>query len=283
MNLRDRIAYAFGAKPAKAAARVPAQARAMGAVPLERRSPRNLVWSDFAAGSQVVGARSVLARHVVPRGDIFEVALNRPLRAYLRALYTETATSDAGGLVTLNLGAAGLAMVRSTRAAPAAPFTTGHPDVIVYGTPTGGGARTVRTVAAVDFDAGTIDVSGLTPSTSYDFEVYYLSGDGELRIRASQPSGVDERTVELFNDTLASLHEVDQANGRTAPRITRPGLTALPLGPKWTLNLEIDSTARFVWTAEAGHELRVQGHHIPVAAFDEQQLNALIGQTLLNG
>jgi hypothetical protein len=281
VTFRDRIRGALGMTAAPA--NVPAQARALGALALEQRTPRNLVWDDFTAGSQVVGARSVLACHTVPRGDIFEVAVNRPMRAYLRALYTVTAASSAGGLVTLDLGAASLAMIRSTRAAPTAPFTTGHPDVIVYAEETGGGTRAVRTVAAVDFDAGTIDLSGLTASTSFDFEVYYLSGDGELRIRASQPSGVDERTVELFNDTLAALHETDQANGRTAPRIVRAGLNALPLGPKWTLNLEIDSSARFVWTAEAGHELRIQGHRIPVSAFDESQLNALIGQTLLNG
>lgn len=283
MTFRERMARALGVGASQAPAKVPAQARAIGAVALESRTPRNLTAVDFAAGAQVVGARSVLARHAVPRGDVFEVALNRPLRAYLKAYYTERATSSVGGLVTLDLGAAGLAMVRSTRPAPAAPFTTGHPDVIVYATPTGGGPRAVRTVAAVDFDAGEIDLSGLGNAVQFDFEVYYLSGDGELRIRASQPSGVDERTVELYNDTLAALHETDQANGRTAPRIVRAGLNALPMGPKWTLNLEVDSTARFVWVPEAGHEIRIQGHRVPVSAFDERQLNALIGQTLLNG
>lgn len=282
-TIGQRIAGALGMKPAAAPARVSAQARALGAIALEHRTPRNLVVGDFAAGSPVVGARSVLARHTVPRGDIFEVALERPIRAYLKALFTVTDTSDSGGDLTIDLGAEGLSIVRSTRPAATAPFTTGHPDVIVYATPTAGGARAVRTVDAVDFDAGTIDVSGLGNAVEFDFEVFYLSGDGELRIRASQPSGVDERTVELYNNTLAGLHETDQADGRTAPRIVRPGLTALPLGPKWTLSLEVDSPARFSWVADAGHEIRIQGHRIPVSAFDERQLSALIGQTLLNG
>ena len=279
MTLRDRMARAFGRAPTS----TPARANNVGAVAVDIRTPRTLGVTDFAAAAQVIGARSPLARHSVPRGEVFELALGRPLRLYLRALFTVTGTSAADGTITLDLGAAGRTMVRSTRGAPVGAFTTTHPDVTVYSTPTGGGARAVRTVTAVDFDAGEIDLSGLGNAIEHAFEVYYLAGDGDVRLRAQQPAGIDERTVELFNDTLVSLHETEQANGRTAPRISRPGLTALPLGPTWALVLEINSPARFLWTAEAGHELALHGYRVPVAAYDRQALSRLIGDALQSG
>lgn len=280
MNLLTRIRDRLAPRARRVAP--PAGGLASAVVPLSGKSPRTLTWTDFAAQAQVIGVRSIVAAHRVPRGDVAELTVDAPLRLYLRARWDTEGDTGAGTTLDLDLGAAGFTMVRSTRDAPAAPFTLGHPDFTVYVREEFTPNFLPAEVTAVDFDAGTFTVSGLTLGTNYEVRAYYLPGDGALHIRAIQPSGIDGRSVELYNATLRGLHETDQANGRTAPYIHRAGLSGLPLGPKWTLALEVDSPAPIPWTAEAGHEVALRGHRASVATLNERQLSAAVGGTLLN-
>lgn len=279
-RIRRNIAAALGGNAAPAARKAPPAP----VVPLGTKAPRTLNARDFAPGRQVIGARSVIARHNVPRGDVYELKVGAPMRLYLRGMYAATEAATAGGELTLDLGADGLQMIRSTRDAPAGPWTLEHPDLTVYTRETGSGDPFVaRQVIDVDFDAGTVSVDGVAVSVNHDAEVFYLPGDGELALRAVQPSGIDQRSVELYNATLAGLHETDQSNGRTAPYVARPGLTGLPLGPKWSLALEVNAPVPVPFDdPRAAHELIIRGYRAPVSTMNERQLGAIIGGTLLN-
>ena len=283
MNLMQRvranIAHALGGRNGHASASASNRAAPPPvAVPLGSKQPRSLTARDFAPMAQVVNRRSPVARHTVPRGEVFELKVGAPLRLYVMAQTAFTVATNASGEALLTLGAVGEAFVRSTRAAPAGGFVTpAHPDVMVYE------AGTPVEVVSVDFDAGEIAVTGATASTSVTFTVYMLPRVGDLSLRAVQPSGVDQRSVELYNASMGGLAEMDQASGRTAPYIDRPGLTGLPLGPKWALTVEVNTPFLVDFSDPlARHELRIPGAILPVSALDERAIGAVVAGTLLH-
>jgi len=279
MNALQRAAARLRAAVAPAAAapvkRAPTLADLIGPA-----APRALTAADFAAGAQIAGAASEIARVTLPRGDVHSVLVGVPLRAYIFGRFVASVATGVGETTAaLDLGAAGLTMARSTRDAPALP-TSSHPDVRAYSS-TDGTTWTARNVSAVDFAAGTVTVAGLTAETAYTLRVYFLPASGAFRVRAIQPSGLDSRSVELYNDSFRALHETDQADGETAPRIKRAGVAAMPLGPKWGVTLEATTAATIPWGDElAPHEVRIPGNRAPVIVNDEASLNRALGAAL---
>lgn len=267
------ISKFFGRRPAPR--RAPPVVSLIGS-----KQPRLLDFSDFAEREQIVGVQSVLAAYVVPRGELFELDGVKPFRLALKARVTieDEATDPVGGTI-LDLAATGVECVRSTRPAPALPSSR-HPDVVVYATPSAGGATVRASVSEYKAEAGTVSVALLTPSTNYDFTVYVLHGNGSLKIRAVQPSGTDSRATELFNDSFRALHETDQANGITAPRLMRGRSGVFSLAPKWEVSLEVNTSVTIAWDADAEHLLEIHGNRLPVNVNDPAALNAAISGRL---
>lgn len=247
--------------------------RAPAAVPLGVTTPRLLTADDFTAGTPILGVPSRLAVFETPRGEILELDTARPFRFGIKSRHEVTVTANSSGEGTIDLDALGVDMVRSTRPAPTLP-SSAHPDVIVR---TLAGAAV--TITALDFDANEIDVSGLTPSVDNDLVVYALPGNGEVKLRAVQPAGVDESSVELFNDTLKALHETDQARGETAPRLMRGSRARYPLAPKWLLVIEVNSPLPLTLAPASVPLLQFHAYRHPVAVTDAAAVNqAVAGQ-----
>ena len=273
---RTRLAALMGGRPATVAPRARSLADMLGP-----SAPRALVASDFAAGNHLPNVPSEVGAATIPRGDVHSLAVNVPIRAYLFARASLGVTTGIGETTAaLDLGTLGLAMARSTRTAPSLP-ATGHPDVRAYTAPNGGSTWTERSITAVDFDAGTLTIGGLTAETAYDVRVFFLPAAGAVRIRAVQPSGIDERSIELYNDSLRGLHETDQAQADLAPRMKRAGLSSLPVGPKWRIAIEATTPATFAWGDPLNpSEVRLPGNRAPVVVNDEAALNAALTAAL---
>lgn len=252
------------------------QAARPAAVPLDRATPRLLTAGDFTAYTPLTGVLSKLATFEVPRGELFELDAARPFRMALKAGGEFEVTSDSSGDATIDLGSEGWELVRSTRPAPAFP-TTAHPDVIVLKKADG----TPVTIAGIDFATGEVEVAGLGNVATVDLIVYALVGNGEVKLRAVQPAGgVDVVSTELYNETLRALHETDQADGETAPRIMRGARARFPLGPKWLLQVEVQSTAPITLAAASRPVIELHGYRLPVSVSDPAAVNALIAQRL---
>lgn len=248
------------------------------AVPAGAKVPFTLTASDFQGGSPLLSRQSVLASFKVPRGELYELSGVLPFRFGIKAKIEQQAVaSSAGGEITVDLGAAGINAVRSTRPA-GGPRT--HPDVIFIAAPSAGGAAIKRDIKSYDADANTVTAENLTASTNYDLTIYVLHGNGQVILRATQPSGSDVRSIELFNSTFAALHETDQANGQTAPRLGRGAVQRYPLAPKWTVAVEVNSDVTMAWDDEAEHLLNLRGQRMPVSVVDPRTLNALVGGKL---
>lgn len=269
MNNFQRI-FGGGRRAAASAAQSPSLATLIGAL-----VPRDLLASDFAAGQQFANAPSAAAVFTVPRGDVHQVMTGRPLRMYLGVRHAVSITPAAAvttGVVDLStLGG----LVRSTRPAPGFP-TQAHPDVRAT---VGGSAANVT---AVDFAAGTVTVGGLTPEAANAVVVEFLPAVGTVQLRAEAPTGLDVHTVELYNNTLRGLHETDQASGVTAPRINRPGLVGLAMGPKWRLVIEVTSPNLIPWGGSISPltQLQLPGQRAPVVTGDERALSQVLAALL---
>lgn len=255
----------FGARRARAQAR---PRSAPPAKPLGPSAPRELRRGDFTAGNPIASSLSRLASYEVPRGDLFEVDAARPFRMAIKAGNAFTVTSDAAGEATLDFAAAGFDMIESHRAAPALP-STNNPNVVVIDA---GGAKV--TIKSINYATGSVVVQGLAASTAdIPLTGYALHGNGEIKIRAVNPSGSDVQAVELYNDTFAALHEVDQSNGETAPRFERNQIGRYPLGPKWVLALEVDSNLEVSFDAAAENIVEIHGYRMPIEVLDSARLN----------
>lgn len=260
-----------------------------GAAPLAEflgpQVPRNLNEREFTAAQQVPNFASAFAAFLVPRGDVHQLLVGRPLRAYFGAVVRVTIDTEAAQTTGVaDLGDLGLGLVRSTRAAPSFP-TQAHPDVRAF-LVTAGSPETLAAinVTAVDFDAGEVSVAGLTAEAANVVEIHYLPSRGTLRFRAEQPTGQDQRTEALYNDTFRSLHETDQASGVTAPKIIRVGTVGLPLGPKWRLVLEATTPSVIPWGESISPltELVLPGLRAPIVSRDEAALGRVLSATLRN-
>ena len=249
------------------------------AAPVAPKTPLTLRASDFQAQAQIVGARSKLAVYRVPRGEIVELDAVKPFRLQLKARHSTQITGDSSGNASINLGDQGIDFIRSARPAPGGP-TREHPDVVVYAVPIGGGTRSKRTITSYSAENGTVNVSQLSAGTTYQADVYFTPGEGAVRLVAVQPSGVDAREVEIYNDTLRALHETNQASGLTAPRLMRGGAANYPLGPKWELAIEVDTGLTMAFESDAENIVLLPAYRLPVTVRDASRLNETVSRRL---
>lgn len=218
---------------------------------LDTPRPFNLTASRFAAGDQLANRRSSAARFVVPARNMLSLVTGQPLRLRLKA-HAEITQTDAGASVVLDLAAAGLRIVASPAGAAASLPSTDHPDVLVYA------AGVPVAVEAIDYDANTVTVTNPDAGNAVTYDVYGTAQEGQVQLVAVAPAALDNRgEIVLYDSTLRALHEIDQSNGRTAPKIIRPGRSALGLGPKWAVSIVVDSPASFVWNDEAKHDVLI--------------------------
>lgn len=247
--------------------------RQAAATAIGGETPLLLTAASFAALTPVAGRLSRVGVYEVPRGEAIALDAARPLRALLKSHVQLTATATAGGEITLDLAAAGISMAESTRAAATLPSAS-NPNVVV----TKAGVK--QTIKSVNYATGAVVVQGVTPSVSHTVDVYALAGNGELRLRAIEPAGADQRITELFNETLAALHETDQANGLTAPRLMRGGAARFPLGPKWLLSVEVDSPTLVTLAAESEPVLQLHAYRVPLSVANQAAVNAAVASRL---
>lgn len=259
----------FGRRPAPQ--RAPAPAQAIGA-----QTPLLLTAADFTAHEPIPGRLSRLATYEVPRGEMIELDTARPFRLALKALTPGyNGTSSAGGEATLSLGDVDVEMVQSTRPAPALPGTE-NPNVIVRNS----SDDTKVSIKTIDYAAGQVTIQGLGNAQPYDVYVSALVGNGEVKIRAIQPAGVDQASIELYNEALRALHETDQASGITAPRLGRGGEARVPLGPKWLLAIEVVSDAPLSIDPLTEPLIQFHAYRVPVAVRDQNLINRAVATRL---
>lgn len=234
------------------------------------QTPRLLTAADFAPSTPNVGQLSRLAAFEVPRGEILELDTVRPFRLLIKAIAPVTVTTSETGTATIDLGALGFDLVQSARPAPTLP-NVNSPNVIVRNT---GGAKVM--ISAINYTANTVGVSGLATEASVELVVYALTGNGEVKLRAIQPAGVDQRSVELYNDTLSALHEVDQAYGETAPVLQRGLSPRVALAPKWLLAVEVDAPIPYTFVAASEPVLQIHGYRVPVNVTQSRELSDVV-------
>lgn len=252
-------------------ARSNAQPDSRPAIPISEATPQTLNAASFQSAQQVISRRSAVAKFRVPKGTIYELDGDMPFRLMVRARVDFDVPANSDGSYTVDIGDLGVDLVRSARPAPSGA-TTRHPDakVLLDGE--------VVAVEAFDADANTLTIT-VPDADAHSGVAYVLHGNGDIRLIATLPSGVDVREIELYNDTFQALHETDQANGRTAPRLT-PGKD-LPLGPQWELQLQVTSDAVIEWSAQAGHVIALRGYSAPVAVVSREALNQIIAGRLI--
>lgn len=219
-------------------------------------SPFQLIRERFAAQVQVPGRRSSIARYSVARQAIVALQAGAAFRMRLKGQATGSFNSAAAS-VTIDLAAAteGLRIVPSPAGAAATYPTTDHPDVIVYRD--SDGSR--MTIEAVDYDANTVTVTNPAASTAINWTAYGQLQQGGVQLVAVAPASLDNTgEVVLFDGTLRGLHEVNQSESRTAPRIRASANDLLPLGPQWRLDIVVDTPATVVFNDAADHEVQLQ-------------------------
>ena len=254
-------------------------ARAEGAIiPLQNsRTPFRLSSSQFKAGQQVLNRRSPVASYRVPRDTILELDGDAPARLAVRAAVPFTVenrdrTTENRPVIDLS----SVTPVRSTRPAPSNP-STAHPDVTVV---VDGQERQI-----VSYDAEAKTVEFIDPAgsgaTSEDITgvAYVAHADGDFRLVAVMPSGVDVREIEVYADTFEALHTTDQADAESGLKLGRGEL--LPLGPEWELQLQVNSAASIEWSAAAKHLLDFRAYTVKVSILDRAKLNQIIAGRLL--
>lgn len=228
--------------------------------------PRITRFGDFEARSHVPGRLSTVAALRVARGTVFALALGRPFRLMVRGKFTTTTTNDAATDETFDLSAA-YPFVDPPREAAVIAYVDG--------------SRVAAGNVTVDADANTVTVPK-TANTSESVVLYPALEAGSVQITAASPEGADAREIVLYQDTLAALHETDQAAGETAPTIERPGFENLPLGPRWELRIKVNTASGtdVVWEADAKHRARFAAAQAPVPPARERELARAIADRL---
>lgn len=152
--------------------------------------------------------------------------------------------------VVVDLGVAGLKIAKSTLVAPAFP-TQAHPDAVAF-VSDNGIVWTPANITAINYVLGQVTVAKLATTTRV--KLYYLLGDGEIILRGRKPSAYDQDARQIYRDSSKRLNELDQVDGRTAPKLTRPQ----PLISQFRLELAARTVGLVEWVDEARHEIVIQ-------------------------
>jgi len=256
--------------------RMAAQRRAQAApfVAVEQGKPLTITQRMFTAQNQIVGSLSVLSYYQVPRNTYFELLRADPLYLQVKAQLTgDIADTDANTDFTVDIGAAGRLAIRSPISVTLP--TASHPDVCVWLSTDSGANWTKATITAYDAAAGTVTFSKLA-STAYMYEVYFLSGEGELVLQSTTPAGVDATTQRIYSSPLRALHETHQAKAQEAPRISGAVGDNISFAPKERIDLLVNSPATFVWNDRAEHAILIRGQKVRGVVRNEAAFNAAV-------
>lgn len=236
-------------------------------IPLQRtRTPRRITTADFRSGQQILERRSVVASYRIPRNTIVEVNGNEPARLQLRAAVPLNITSS--GRRTFDLEE--VTPVRTGRPAPANP-STAHPDIAVVID----GAR--APIVSYDAEAKTVEVD--VPDGATEGTAHVTFADGDVRLVAVMPSGLDTREIELYGNTLQALHETDQSASDSGVLIA-PG-RLLPLGPQWELQIQVNSPFRVDFASVTGQLVELRAFTVSVSVQNRETLNSIIAGRLM--
>lgn len=260
------------------AAQAAARQRQRPATPSSPSRPKQLTKDDFSAGIQNLNSMSNVATYRVPRNSLIELKNNTPFRMRLFAqIAGEIADTDAN--TTADIDVSSVNPIDSPSPSPTLP-ATGHPDVRVHLSEDSGATWTEATINAVDFGNGTITIAK-EASTAYIYEAYVLPGVGTMQIVNQVPAGVDSSTKVIYNDTLAGLHELFQAQTDTAPRLRNPSGDNVSLAGNFVLALQVDSAATIAWNDRAPHQVYFDGTSTSLIVRDRAAFNKAVERGML--
>lgn len=247
---------------------------------LAKPQPKTLTITSFLAGKQSPGILSAALTFMVPLGQMLFVKGGGSIRFFLKAREIIKFAADNTGSKVLDLGALGHDLIRSSRPWAGAFPSQAHPDVVVYTSSDNGVTYARGTIDAVDFAANTVTVA--TSATTNCIKVYFVPGGGEFEIRAKRPNGSDSINLKIFDSGLRAMHETDQVNQRSQPKIGQPG-TNPPLPPQWELQIAVRSNSLIFPDPEAEHELSIQAFTAPIQILNRSQMDAEAEKQLRGG
>ncbi|ADH63644.1 hypothetical protein Mesil_1766 [Allomeiothermus silvanus DSM 9946] len=264
----SRIASVFRDAPEAGPTPTPAAAPAAPAPAALATTPWRQQYidaNDFQAGETWRSGDYIrLAQFLLPEGTEWRLERGRPYGFYVKAVQ-DLAGQNLGAPAARNVVINDLQ--KSTQAGQATLPATYHPDVAVWAT-TGSG-RVKCTITNVDYTTKTItftEPAGVNGASA--IQVYYLSNDGDWRIRVARELGVDTSIVAILNDSFAVAHAVDQLNRRTARYWPQDTV----LVQKQRLVLEVRTTVKMVWTPEAENILNFYAWMRQLKVLDDQRL-----------
>jgi hypothetical protein len=220
---------------------------------IERNGPSQpitLTPDQFKRSQHLAGVESAFAFYQVPLDHAIALkAAAFTLRIKGQVLPAAFAASGTATVV-VDLAAAGLKIAKSTLSAPAFP-TAAHPDAVAFVSDTGA-VWTPANITAINYITGQVTVAKLATTTRV--KLYYLLGDGEIVLRGRKPSAYDQDARQIYRDSSKKLNELDQVDGRTAPKLTRPQ----PLISQFRLEIAARTAGLVEWVDEARHEIVIQ-------------------------
>ena len=266
--LRNRLQNR-GRRPAQRAA-APNNNRGRLALPAEARlRPIELGFDDFEAVGQIAGQLSTLARYVVPRRIIEALSQRSPFRLQLYGHYAAEDVTLTNGDYVADLSDADMSITEPGRGGDAAA-------VRAYVN----GSRVPQGDITVDYSANTVTIDGNSVDAGDDVDIYALEGKGQVRLVLATPAGVDQRAVSLYNASLAGLHQTDQADSETAPRLWHGSVREIPLANKSHVEIQVNTPATIPWTADARHVVRFAGHAVQTQAANDPAVQAWLHRVL---
>ncbi|GEM45310.1 hypothetical protein [Deinococcus cellulosilyticus] len=238
---------------------------------LRKPSPKTLTITNFMQGRQTPDMLSAALILTVPLGEMLFIKGGQSPRFFLKAREEVEITMDADLTEVVNLGALGHDLIRTQR-----PFTGGfptqsHPDVVAYTQEDGSDTWDKANITAIDFAANTVTVAKTADVKK--IRIYFVPGGGEFEIRAKRPNGSDSINMKLFDMGLKAMHETDQTNTRSAPKLGHEG-TNPPLPPQWELQIAVRSKSLIYADPEAEHELSLQAWSAPIEILNRSRMDA---------
>jgi hypothetical protein len=148
--------------------------------------------------------------------------------------------------------------------------TAYHPEVSVWAQV--GGVWQRLTITAIDYANGNVtftEPAGITGT----IDIYYTHGDGQMRFRVARDAGgIDDSTATVFNNSLATLHSIDQNSLETM--IAWPQQVELVPGTRLVLEV-FTNTVPMVWNDRAGHYVHIAALARRVDVLDKGRLLSL--------